>query len=133
MVTVIPIQKPQTCTRSITSCFNQAKKEKKKNPTHMVQNQTPCCKFTEISYHTENSQDFVCHCIQFILPPKVSMHGTVHVKSQKIPFKKKKLVNVLPETSAEVSYNTVFCTTFLMDKFHKKDHQRQVVPALLNH
>lgn len=101
----------------------------------MVQNQTPCCKFTEISYNTENSQDFVCHFIQFILPPKVSMHGTVHVKSawyynfhsyhKKYHLQKKvrRLVNVLPETSVEVSYNTVFCTTFQMDKFHKKKTQ----------
>lgn len=126
--------KARNMQRSITSCFNQ-----KKNKTHVVQNQTPCCKFTEISYNTENSQDFVCYSIQLILPPKVGMHGTVHVKSarfynfhsyhKKYHLKRKKLppvrrlVNVLPETSVEVGYNTFFCTTFQMDKFHKKKPQ----------
>lgn len=68
MVTLIPIQKPETCTG-------------RSHPVspHRVQNQTQGC--TEISYNTENSQDFVCHAIQFILPAKVGMHGTVHVKS----------------------------------------------------
>lgn len=150
MVTIIPIQKPETCTGR--SHLVSTRKRKKKNSPHMVQNQTPCCKFTEISYNTENSPDFVCHPIQFILPPKVSMHGTVQVKCARfynfhsyhkkyhLQKKVRQLVNVLPETSVEVSYNTVFCTTFQMDKFHKKTQTNKATKItydksrqLLNH